>query len=53
MMKRTKTKKETNTFAETVGHALRRSAKTARKSARRYGTPVYIWKDGRVVAEKP
>ena len=53
MKKRTKTKMETNTFAKSVGQALRRSARTARKIARRYGTPVYIWKDGRVVAEKP
>jgi hypothetical protein len=33
-----------------VGRALRRSA---RRVARMYGTPIYIWKDGKVVAEKP
>ena len=32
-----------------VGRALRRAAKTARM----YGTPVYVWKNGKVVAEKP
>jgi len=25
----------------------------ARKTARMHGTPVYIWKNGNVVAEKP
>jgi hypothetical protein len=36
-----------------VGRALRRAAKVARKTARMHGTPIYIWKDGKVVAEKP
>jgi len=36
-----------------VGRALRRAAKVARKTARMHGTPVYVWKDGKVVAEKP
>jgi murein DD-endopeptidase MepM/ murein hydrolase activator NlpD len=36
-----------------VGRALRRSAKKARQIARAYGTPVYVWKDGKIVAEKP
>jgi broad specificity phosphatase PhoE len=46
-------KKETAKFAAAVGRALRRAAKTARKTARAHGTPIYIWKDGKVVAEKP
>jgi hypothetical protein len=25
----------------------------ARKTARAHGTPIYIWRDGKVVAEKP
>jgi len=25
----------------------------ARKTARAHGTPVYIWRDGKIVAEKP
>lgn len=33
--------------------ALRRAALVARKTARMYGTPIYIWRDGKVVAEKP
>jgi hypothetical protein len=40
-------------FAAAVGRALRRSARVARKTARMHGTPVYFWRDGKVVAEKP
>jgi hypothetical protein len=40
-------------FSAAVGRALRRAAKVARKTARMHGTPIYIWKDGKVVAEKP
>lgn len=40
-------------FATGVGQALRRAAKDARKIARMYGTPVYVWKNGKIVAEKP
>lgn len=36
-----------------AGKALRRSAKVARKTARMHGTPLIVWKDGKVVAEKP
>lgn len=36
-----------------VGRALRRAARVARQTARLHGTPVYVWKNGRVVAEKP
>ena len=46
-------KRETRTFAVTVGRALRRSGLAARKTARAYGTPIYIWRGGKVVAEKP
>jgi len=40
-------------FSDAVGRALRRAAKVARKTARMHGTPIYIWKGGKVVAEKP
>jgi hypothetical protein len=40
-------------FAAGVGRALRRAAKDARKIARMYGTPIYVLKNGKVVAEKP
>ncbi len=46
-------KKETDEFAKTVGRALRRAAKEARKTARMYGTPIYVWENGKVVAKKP
>lgn len=36
-----------------AGRALRRSARVARKTARAYGTPIYLWRDGKIVAEKP
>jgi len=41
------------TFAARVGRALRRAGVAARKTARIHGTPVYVWKDGKIVAEKP
>ncbi len=40
-------------FATGVGRALRRAAKDARKIARMYGTPIYVLRNGKVVAEKP
>jgi hypothetical protein len=36
-----------------AGRALRRAGLAARKTARLHGTPVYIWRDGKIVAEKP
>jgi hypothetical protein len=36
-----------------AGRALRRSARVARKTARAHGTPIYLWHDGKVLAEKP
>jgi hypothetical protein len=49
---KTKTKRP-SPFAAAVGRALRRSARVARQTARAYGTPIYVWRDGKVVAEKP
>jgi len=46
-------KKPADDFAAAVGRALRRAGRVARKTARMYGTPVYVWRDGKVVAEKP
>ncbi len=45
--------KRPSLFAAAVGRALRRSARVARKTARAHGTPVYFWRNGKVVAEKP
>jgi hypothetical protein len=53
MTRKEKTKREGDVFVPEVVRAVRRSARTARQVARMYGTPVYIWKDGKVVAEKP
>ena len=40
-------------FSRAVGRALRRAGKRARETARMYGTPIYVMKDGKVVAIKP
>jgi len=40
-------------FTLQVGRALRRATLVARKTARAHGTPIYIWRAGKVVAEKP
>ena len=52
-MRSKSTKVRVDDFAAKVGRALRRSRLAARKTARMHGTPVYIWKNGKVVAEKP
>jgi hypothetical protein len=46
-------KKKSDDFAKGVGVALRQAGRTARKTARMYGTPIYIWENGKVVAKKP
>jgi hypothetical protein len=40
-------------FTTGIGRALRRAAADARKTARMYGTPLYVWQNGKVVAKKP
>jgi hypothetical protein len=52
-MKTTKRVKRTESFAAGVGRGLRLAAKSARKTARMYGTPIYISEEGKVVAKKP
>lgn len=52
-MKAKTARRKTDTFSVRVGRALRRAQLTARKTARMHGTPIYIWRDGKVVAEKP
>lgn len=47
------TTRDLKEFVASVGRALRRSAKAARKVARMHGTPIYLGKDGKVVAVKP
>lgn len=52
-MKRKSKPQTSKEFSDAVGRALRRAAKVARKTARMHATPIYIWKNGKVVAEKP
>jgi hypothetical protein len=53
MTSRSKKPKKPESFAAGVGRGLRLAEKSARKLARMHGTPVYFWKNGKVVAEKP
>ena len=46
-------KPRAQSFAAAVGRALRRAGVTARRTARMHGTPLCVWKDGKIVAEKP
>ncbi len=48
-----RSKNKPSKFARDVGAALRDAARTARKTARMYGTPIYVWENGKVVAKKP
>jgi hypothetical protein len=50
---RARKKPRVQSFAAMVGRALRRAGVQARKTARMHGTPLYVWKDGKIVAEKP
>ena len=52
-MKSMTQKRPAKDFASTIGRALRWAAKVARKTARMHGTPIYVWQDGKVVAQKP
>ncbi len=40
-------------FAARVYWALLRAAESARRTARMYGTKLYYWENGRVVAKRP
>lgn len=40
-------------FAAVVYRALLRAAESARRTARMYGTRLYYWEKGRVVAKRP
>jgi len=50
---KSKSNAQSKEFAISVGRALRRAARQARRTARAYGTPLYVWRNGKVVAEKP
>jgi hypothetical protein len=53
MTTRRKSPKRQESFAAGVGRGMRRAARTAREVARRYGTPIYVWGNGKVVAKDP
>lgn len=40
-------------LARKAGNALRRAARNAHRIAAAYGTPVYIEKNGKIIALKP
>jgi hypothetical protein len=40
-------------FAARVGRALLRAGESARRTARMYGTPLYVVEKGRIVAKRP
>ena len=40
-------------FAKRVERALVRAGAAARRVAKRYGTPIYVWENGKVVAKRP
>ena len=40
-------------LAARVGRALVRAEESARRTARMYGTPLYVWENGKVVAKEP
>ena len=50
ILRKTKKKDETT---KAITRALQRSARRAREVARMHGTPIYVMKDGKVVAIKP
>ena len=52
-MKATKPSPKPNPLSLAAGKALRRAGKRARAIAKMHGTPVYIMRDGKIVAEKP
>ncbi len=39
--------------AKRIENALLRAGAAARKTARMYGTPIYVWENGKVVAKRP
>lgn len=52
-MKSNGKKLKPNALSASVGSALRRAAKAARKTAKMHGTLIYVLKDGKVVGLKP
>jgi hypothetical protein len=52
-MKATIARKQPSKLTKDVGKALKRAAKSAERTARMYGTPIYESENGKVVAKRP
>ena len=39
--------------SEAVAKGMLAAARKAREIARMYGTPIYVWENGKIVAKKP
>jgi len=52
-MKETKRSPKPNPLSRAAGKALRRAGQDARAVAKAHGTPVYVLRDGKIVADKP
>jgi hypothetical protein len=52
-MQRTKPSPENQRFFESVKRAMPAAARRARKIARMYGTPIWVWEKGKIVEKKP
>ena len=53
MKKKTAKRKSTRKQDDAILNALIRAGEAARKTARMYGTPIYVLEKGKVVAKKP
>jgi hypothetical protein len=52
-MSKEKPSQEQKRLSESVARAMLAASRRARKTARMYGTPIYVWENGKVVAKKP
>ena len=52
-MKKSMPSNENKRFFQAVARAMPRAARRARAVARMYGTPIYVWENGKVVAKRP
>lgn len=52
-MKQKSKQQKLSPLSKSADKALTRAARRAREIARQYGTPIYVSRDGKVVALKP
>lgn len=52
-MARKETPKPKTGLSKAMERALKRAYKVAKRTARMHGIPLAVWKDGKVVLEKP